>query len=130
MSHWSHVREADTFQDVYNHCIALPDFGGLGLAPDQQLSEHQEAEVVFLLSAHLEGLNSADRQGAPVTPLGHRPLGRRGMTLAEKIFAAHDIERKGQVKPGQVIRVDVDWIMASEISWEVGVLVNNITFIH
>jgi hypothetical protein len=48
-----------------------------------------------------------------------RPKERRGMTTSEKIFAAHDIERKGEVKPGDMIRVDVDWIMASELSWSV-----------
>lgn len=41
------------------------------------------------------------------------------MTLSEKIFAAHDIEQRGELKPGDMIRVDVDWIMASEISWSV-----------
>ena len=43
------------------------------------------------------------------------------MTLSEKIFAAHDIERKGEVKPGDMIRVDVDWIIASELSWSVSI---------
>jgi hypothetical protein len=41
------------------------------------------------------------------------------MTLAEKVYAAHDIDQKGEVKPGDVIRVDVDWILASELSWKV-----------
>lgn len=41
------------------------------------------------------------------------------MTLSEKIFAAHDVERRGVLKPGDVIRVDVDFVMASEISWAV-----------
>lgn len=41
------------------------------------------------------------------------------MTLSEKIFAAHDIERRGELKPGDMIRVDVDWVMASELSWSV-----------
>ena len=89
------------------------------MSPDQQLSETDEVEILFLVSAYLEGLNSADRQEAPVEPLMSRPVGRRGMTLAEKIFAAHDTERKGEVKPGDVIRVDVDWVMASELSWGV-----------
>ncbi|KAK5735061.1 hypothetical protein LTR17_008397 [Elasticomyces elasticus] len=39
------------------------------------------------------------------------------MTVAEKIFAAHDVSGKGEVKPGDVIRLDVDWIIASELSW-------------
>jgi homoaconitase/3-isopropylmalate dehydratase large subunit len=39
------------------------------------------------------------------------------MTLAEKIFAAHDVRGTGHVKPGDVIRLDVDWVLASELSW-------------
>jgi homoaconitase/3-isopropylmalate dehydratase large subunit len=39
------------------------------------------------------------------------------MTLAEKIFAAHDVERTGETKAGDVIRLDVDWVIASELSW-------------
>lgn len=39
------------------------------------------------------------------------------MTLTEKIFAAHNVSRKGDVKPGDVIRVDIDWVLASELSW-------------
>jgi len=41
------------------------------------------------------------------------------MTLSEKILSAHDIERRGELKPGDMVRVDVDWIMASELSWAV-----------
>ncbi|PWY63672.1 aconitase iron-sulfur domain-containing protein [Aspergillus eucalypticola CBS 122712] len=40
------------------------------------------------------------------------------MTLSEKIFALHDIEQKGSVAPGELIRVDVDWVIASEASWQ------------
>ena len=113
----NHEREADALQDVHEHCLAGADFGGLGFAPNQQLDETQQSEVVFLVSSYLEALNSQDRYGSPVKPLDARPAGRRGMTLAEKIFAAHDVQRRGEVKPGDVIRVDVDWVMASELSW-------------
>ena len=110
-------REAEVLGDVYQHAINAVDFGGLALSPGQTLSESAENEVLFLLSAYLEGLNSADRQAAPVKPLQERPSGRRGMTVAEKILAAHDVERRGEVKPGDVIRVDIDWVIASELSW-------------
>ncbi|KAL1866138.1 hypothetical protein Plec18167_009137 [Paecilomyces lecythidis] len=39
------------------------------------------------------------------------------MTLSEKIFALHDIDRKGSIAAGELIRVDVDWVIASEASW-------------
>jgi homoaconitase/3-isopropylmalate dehydratase large subunit len=51
--------------------------------------------------------------------LPSRPEGRRGMTLSEKIFATHDVEKKGVLKTGNMIRVDVDFVMASELSWTV-----------
>ena len=41
------------------------------------------------------------------------------MTLSEKIFASHDMERRGVLKPGDMVRVDVDFVMASELSWQV-----------
>jgi hypothetical protein len=112
-----HGRESGALDDVYEHCLADPDFGGLGYRADQDLDESQQAEVLFLISSYLEALNSQDRYATPLKPLVTRPKGRRSMTLAEKIFAAHDVERKGSVKPGDVIRVDVDWVIASELSW-------------
>lgn len=99
------------------HCLNSTDFGGLGLDLDQLLNRDETAQIIFLASAYLEALNSVDRSREPATPLSRRPTGRRGMTLAEKIFAAHDVERSGEVKPGYVIRVDVDWVIASELSW-------------
>ena len=39
------------------------------------------------------------------------------MTLTEKIFAYHSIQRLGSVYPGQTISVSVDWILASDASW-------------
>lgn len=110
-------REAEAFREVVAHCLNPTDFGGLGLQMGQDLVEDDRAQVLFLVSAYLEALNSVDRSREPPSPLLHRPSGRRGMTLAEKIFAAHDVESKGYVRPGDVIRVDVDWVMASEISW-------------
>lgn len=119
MINGNHQREAEALQDVYNHCTSPVDFGGLALSPDSQLSEKDQTEILFLVSAYLESLNSVDRHRRLLEPLQERPKGRRGMTLAEKIFAAHDVERKGEVKPGDVIRVDVDWVIASELSWSV-----------
>lgn len=39
--------------------------------------------------------------------------------MAEKIFAMHDVSHRGYVAPGDIIQVDVDWILASELSWAV-----------
>ncbi|KAB5529007.1 aconitase family protein [Coniochaeta sp. 2T2.1] len=111
------TREADALQQVYRHCTAPVHFGGLGLTQEKSFSDAKIAEVEFFVSAYLEALNYQDRNAAPPPVMENRPPGRRGMTLAEKIFAAHDVARTGHVKPGDVIRLDVDWVMASELSW-------------
>ncbi|RDL41554.1 Uncharacterized protein BP5553_01533 [Venustampulla echinocandica] len=113
----SQIREAEALSHVSSLTILSSDFGGLGYSADMYLDTQQEAEVVFLVSAWLESLNSVDRSQSFPKPLASRPEGRRGMTLSEKIFAAHDLEQKGVVTPGDVIRVSVDWILASELSW-------------
>ena len=115
--HSGHSKEAEVLQDVYNHIELQTDFGGLGLDGTQQTSSEDDAEILFLISAYLQALNSVERSKKPAPLLKERPPGRRGMTLSEKIFAAHDTERRGFVKPGDVVVVEVDWIMASELSW-------------
>jgi hypothetical protein len=85
------------------------------------LSSEMEAQVLFLLSSFLEAVTSAARSRHAPKPLRERPHGRKSMTMAEKIFAAHDISRKGWVKAGEVIQVDVDWILASELAWGVSI---------
>lgn len=112
-------RESGAFADVLSICTAPKQLGGLGLHPDENITAEQRSEIQFLLSAWLESLNSADRAKARPRPLACRPPGRRAMTLSEKIFAMHDIDQKGYVEPGQMIRVDVDWVIASEASWAV-----------
>lgn len=41
------------------------------------------------------------------------------MNVTEKIFALHDVDGAGAVRTGDIIRISVDWIMASEASWHV-----------
>jgi hypothetical protein len=40
--------------------------------------------------------------------VGFEDRREKGKTVSEKILAAHDIERKGELKPGDKIRVHVD----------------------
>ncbi|PKX91257.1 aconitase family protein [Aspergillus novofumigatus IBT 16806] len=112
-----HVRESSALADVLRVCTHPHDLGGLGLDDASDLTVQQESEVLFLVSAWLEALNSADRSRSMLAPLPSRPPGRRGMTLSEKIFALHDVAHRGRVAPGDLIRVDVDWVIASEASW-------------
>ncbi|KAI0534515.1 hypothetical protein GGR58DRAFT_482485 [Xylaria digitata] len=98
-------------------CLLPCDFGGMELNTSTPLSTETEAQVIFLLSTYLEAVKSAERSRDAPKSLGERPHGRRPMTMAEKVFAAHEISRKGWVRAGEVIQVDVDWILASELSW-------------
>ncbi|KAF9893323.1 hypothetical protein FE257_011755 [Aspergillus nanangensis] len=113
----NHSREASALTDILALCSQPPELGGLGVHENDKITVDQESEILFLTSAWLEALNSADRTISPPTPLPVRPIGRRGMTLSEKIFAFHDIAKTGWVAPGDLIQVDVDWIIASEASW-------------
>lgn len=114
-----HERESNALISVLDICDQPAELGGLGLSDTAVISPEQTSEILFLVSAWLEALNSADRAKARPIPLAERPQGRRGMTLSEKIFALHDVEQRGFVVPGQLIRVDVDWVIASEASWAV-----------
>ncbi|KAJ2632554.1 hypothetical protein H4R22_001158 [Coemansia sp. RSA 1290] len=75
--------------------------------------------VVRAAVAYAEGLNVEDR-AAPAPGLSVRPEGRRGMTLCEKIIAHHAIglTAPGDVRPGDMVCVSVDWTIASELTWK------------
>ncbi|KAJ5097845.1 hypothetical protein N7532_004846 [Penicillium argentinense] len=110
-------REANAITDVLEICRQPRDLGGLGISEEESSATDQESEILFLVSAWLEALNSADYAKSPPTPLADRPAGRRGMTMSEKIFAMHDMAQRGFVAPGDLIRIHVDWVIASEASW-------------
>ncbi|EMR71255.1 putative aconitase family protein [Eutypa lata UCREL1] len=113
-----HKREGDVLRHVLTIAQESPNHGGLGLNIDSEISDKDISEVLFLVSAWIESLNSADRahKETPKT-IDFRPSGRPPMTLTEKIFALHDVEGHGFVRTGTTIRVAIDWIMASEASW-------------
>ncbi|KAK7926607.1 hypothetical protein PG985_003605 [Apiospora marii] len=113
----AHPRESEALQQVLAIAENAPNYGGLGLNENTTVSEEDRNELIFLVSAWLEALNSADRSRPALEPSATKPPDRRPMNVTEKIFALHDVEPKGWVKPGQMIRVRVDWIMASEFSW-------------
>lgn len=114
---------AEALEEVVHRCVTLEDFGGYGMDIETTLHPHQEADVTFLCSAYLEALKSVARAQSKPAPLKFRPTGRPGMTMTEKIFAMHDVSRKGYVQPGDIIQVDVDWVLASELSWAVSLVV-------
>ncbi|KAJ1762924.1 hypothetical protein LPJ62_000005 [Coemansia sp. RSA 2167] len=75
--------------------------------------------VVRAAVAYAEGLNVEDAGAVPAL-LAARPAERRGMTLCEKIIAHHAIglAAPGDVQPGDMVCVGVDWTIASELTWK------------
>lgn len=113
-------RVATALEEAVERATTSPDFGGYGLAIGSSgLTTQQEEDVIFLCTAFLEAMESEYRQRNRPKSLKNRPAGRRGMTMTEKVFAAHDTAQRGFVKPGDIIQVDVDWVLASELSWQV-----------
>lgn len=111
---------AAALEEVVERATTPPDFGGYGLAIGATaLTTRQEEDVIFLCTAFLEAMESEHRQRNRPKPLKSRPAGRRGMTMTEKVFAAHETAQRGFVKPGDIIQVDIDWVLASELSWQV-----------
>ncbi|KAL7934638.1 aconitase iron-sulfur domain-containing protein [Trichoderma chlorosporum] len=111
-------RESQIFSQISEIASTSPNYGGLGLDKDVQVTEDDIHEISFLVSAWLEALNSDDRKKSTKPNVQKlAPKERPPMTVTEKIFAMHAIDSKGYVKTGDTIRVSLDWIMASEASW-------------
>lgn len=122
----SREREAETLQHVLELSGSDVELGGLGIGPALRstpwpLSARNLDDVAFLVEAWLEALNSADNARPLPAPVTARDPARRPMTLSEKIFAHHAtrIPSPAGIKPGDFIRVLVDWVIASELSWVV-----------
>lgn len=119
-------READTLQHVLELIQNHPENGGLGLDSSSRscpwsLTSENLQDVLFLLRAWLEALDSADNSRHLPNPVTARDPERRPMTLSEKIFAHHAIRvpSRAGVQPGDLIRVSVDWVISSEVWWMV-----------
>lgn len=114
--------EVEALQAAYEKITEKREFGGFAIDANQTaLSPTSFEATLFQVEAYLTALNKKDasRQSLPViaTPVP----GTKPMNLAEKIFAHHAV---GQIptsglSSGDVIRVGIDWILASELSWAV-----------
>ncbi|PVV00542.1 hypothetical protein BB560_005075 [Smittium megazygosporum] len=106
------VRKVLDDDELNGFGLRTPDLGG-----SNTTSEVGDA-VVKALRSLLKGLNVADSQ-PPQHLIAVRPEGRRGMTISEKIIYHHAIGLKpGQnIKPGDMVCVNVDWTIASELTW-------------
>ncbi|WYZ36326.1 hypothetical protein EsH8_XII_000076 [Colletotrichum jinshuiense] len=134
-----HVAEAETIAHVAQLCATDPELGGLGIiadavewGPDSAPTETNDGsttdkpvlqEVEFLVDAWLSAVTSREAASQQARPALRKrrgtPSNAHPMTLTEKILAYHAFSlpsAKG-VKPGDVVRVSLDWVIASEVAW-------------
>lgn len=113
--------EAATIDQVLEKVVDKKAFGGLGLGANASVQPSDYENVLDLTEAWLESLNSQDRAKNISSTVEIRSTTTRPMNLAQKIFAYHVVGGcpvEG-LATGDVVRVAVDWILASELSWRV-----------
>jgi hypothetical protein len=112
--------EVDALEAVHAKVVDRKAFGGLGLKDSTQATIDQRDEVLFLVEAHLEAINSRERVQSFLSVRPTPAPGTRSMTLAQKILAQHVLGTKPDqgLTAGDVVRIGIDWVMASDLSWE------------
>ncbi|KAJ1914018.1 hypothetical protein H4219_004964 [Mycoemilia scoparia] len=107
------VRKVLDDDELNGYNVRTKDLGG-----DATTASVGDA-VIKALTPLLHGLNVADQ--APPRPLTIANLEkRRPMTLCEKIIChnAIGLAAPGNVAPGDMVCVSVDWTIASELTWK------------
>lgn len=116
----NHDAEAEALQQVLDKITEKIEFGGLGIDGDNNfLSPTSLEAILFEVEAFWTALNKKDASLATLPVIRNRAPNTRPMTLSQKIFAHHTIGRvpEGGLRPGDVVRVGLDWVLASELSW-------------
>jgi hypothetical protein len=117
----SRQREAGAIDQVLEKAVDKKAFGGLGLDRSGPATPSDYEEVHFLIEAWLESLNSQEKATTQLSTVDVRSVETKPMNLAQKIFAHHTIGGctiEG-LAIGDLVRVGVDWVIASELSWSV-----------
>lgn len=119
----SKISEASALDDAREKIIDSKNFGGLGLQGVSYPSKEQQNEALFLIESWLEAITSREQSISYLSCRTSSAPGVRPMTAAQKIFAQHVIGEKPRngLAAGDVVRVGVDWILSSELSWGVRV---------
>lgn len=119
LSTTSRQREAETFEYVLAKCMDTKSFGGLGLTKQSILEETDRSNALFLVDVWLEALNSQDRVKDLSHAVATRSSRTKPMTMAEKITAHHTIGGcpVDGIDAGDVVRISIDWVIASELTW-------------
>ena len=123
--------ESDALETAVAKSVERTALGGLELDGRADFSEEDRQDILFLVDAWLEQLNSQERSRANPT-MSVKAEQTRPMTLAEKILTYHTLGKipfEG-LHVGNLARVAVDWVICSEATWSVSldhqiVLVSN-----
>lgn len=114
------LREANALDEVREKVGRGKSFGGLGLGAEDTPSPEQYIEIVFLTEAWMESVNSQDKSRSFLDVNYQAVNSSQPMTLAQKIFTQHALSMptgRKQLSVGDVCRVGIDWVIASELSW-------------
>lgn len=106
---------------VLHLCKTNTELGGLGLTDSASwdtVDPKTRSEIEFLIRVWLKAAEMEGHTRRLPEPLKGRQADRLPMTLCEKILCHHafSVPRRG-VAAGDVIRVSLDWVIASELSW-------------
>lgn len=111
----------EALRHVLDLCDLDKELGGLGLQNISwdMMSEATIDKVIFTVQAWLTASKSQESIKGLPHPLLHKPSGRQPMTLAAKILAHHarSTTSLNGVRPGDLLLVAIDWVIASELSW-------------
>lgn len=117
-------REASVLVHALNlYCLESSE-GGYGHSLEDSPwppSAQAYEDLEFLIESWLMALSSADNARRLPPPVATKHPQHQPMTLAEKILAHHafKLPSSGGTAAGDLIRVSVDWVIASELSWVV-----------
>lgn len=116
--------EADAIQRTKDIALESKSNGGLEIDLWKTLEPSACDALAFWVEAWLQSLSSAEKSRQLLRPLSTRPVQRRGMTLTEKILAHHSVDpiASNGLTAGDFVRVAIDWVAASEISYFVSAL--------
>ncbi|KAF9690425.1 hypothetical protein EKO04_011558 [Ascochyta lentis] len=113
------ISESQAISHVSDLCTTDKDLGGLDLFKKtwKDTTSQELDDVEFLVDAWLAAIDFAAVPS--VKPLKYKALGTRPMNLTEKIFGHHALSgaSKEGVRTGDLVRVAIDWIIASEVTW-------------
>uniref|UniRef100_C9K7B9 Aconitase AMT8 n=1 Tax=Alternaria alternata TaxID=5599 RepID=AMT8_ALTAL len=111
----------NVIRHVLNIVVTEQELGGLGISGKswEEVDEHTLHEIKFLTDAWLTAAESRAAARHLPQPLKQQDTRRLPMNLAEKILAHHafSVPRRERVVAGDLLRVSIDWVIASELSW-------------